>query len=163
MTIHDRWPKPFRSLAIAGTAGITTVWSSAASRMHSTMPPITRITARWSCAGRADARLGDGETADAVGPAEAGEDMGKHKAAAMCGESNVKGRESRPGTARGGRDAGAGGLIQRTHNYMRPTNIVLAEDRDGRQDPRAALLPCRESKGQSRPQQGGPASGGCKR
>ncbi|SOY43688.1 exported hypothetical protein [Cupriavidus taiwanensis] len=118
MTIHDRWPKPFRSLAIAGTAGITTVWSSAASRMHSTMPPITRITARWSWTGRADAGSGLEETAGAVEPAEAGEDMGKHRAAAMCGESNVKSRESGPGTARGGRDAGAGGLIQRTHNYI---------------------------------------------
>ncbi|MCY1302879.1 hypothetical protein D9M68_766840 [compost metagenome] len=51
VTIHDRWPNPFRSLAMAGTAGITTVWSSAASRMHSTMPPMTRMMARWSWTG----------------------------------------------------------------------------------------------------------------
>ncbi|SPA36295.1 exported hypothetical protein [Cupriavidus taiwanensis] len=97
MTIHDRWPKPFRSLAIAGTAGITTVWSSAASRMHSTMPPITRITARWSWAGRALAAVeATAEAARPVEPAVAGEDMGQHKTAAMCGKSNVKSRESGP-------------------------------------------------------------------
>ncbi|SPA26929.1 exported hypothetical protein [Cupriavidus taiwanensis] len=104
MTIHDRWPKPFRSLAIAGTAGITTVWSSAASRMHSTMPPITRITARWSWTGRAWVVPGVAETGDA---AEAGEDMGKHKpqpcAAKATSNAGNPGREPREGGMTPGR------------------------------------------------------------
>ena len=41
-TIQDRWPNAFSSDAMAGTAGMTTVWSSAASRMHSMMPVMTR-------------------------------------------------------------------------------------------------------------------------
>ena len=47
MTIQARWPKAFSSAAMAGTAGMITVWSSAASRMHSMTPVTTWTICGW--------------------------------------------------------------------------------------------------------------------